>query len=180
MSHFLESSNPPETGRQWMESISSWIYSNVIWAFLPLFLTFLFLLIFGLPLNISNELRISIPILAMTLCGTQFIDDMKIADKYMVRWKWIKHSSYWILGVSTVALIANVIQERQVPGLNISAGVSSWVVFSAFLLSVSMGLWAFVTRIQSMAETVEQSQAEATEALIENSDGNTEVNGMKI
>ena len=70
MPHFLESSNPPETGGQWIESISSWIYSNVIWAFLPLFLTLLFLLIFGLPLNISNELRVSIPILAMTLCGT--------------------------------------------------------------------------------------------------------------
>jgi len=34
--------------------------------------------------------------------------------------------------------------------------------------------------MQSISETVEQSQAEATKALIANSDGNTEVNGMKI
>ncbi len=173
-------SRPPETGTQWAERILFWLYSNVIWAFLPLFLTFLFLLVFGLPLNISNELRISIPILAMTLCGTQFIDDVKVPERFLTRWKWIKHSSYWILGISTVALIANVIQERNVSELNISASVSSWIVLSAFLLSVSMGLFAFITRIQATTETVEQSQSEETDALIDDSDKTEKVDGIKL
>lgn len=173
-------SRPPETGTQWFERILFWFYSNVIWAFLPLFLTFLFLLVFGLPLNISNELRISIPILAMTLCGTQFVDDVRIPERFLTRWKWIKQSSNWILGVSTVALIANVIHERYVSGLNISASVSSWIVFLSFLLSVSMGLLAFITRTQAISETVEQSQSEATDSLIENSEKTNEVNGIKL
>lgn len=173
-------SRPPETGGQWVERILFWIYSNVIWAFLPLFLTFLFLLVFGLPLNISNELRISIPVLAMTLCGTQFVDDVKIPERFLTRWKWIKQSSNWILGVSTVALIANVIQERNISGLNISTSISSWIVFLSFLLSVSMGLWAFITRTQAISETVEQYQSEETETLIETSGKTDEINGIKL
>ncbi|WP_282602217.1 hypothetical protein [Paracoccus sp. PARArs4] len=173
-------SRPPETSRQWVERISFWIYSNVIWAFLPLFLTFLFLLVFRLPLNISNELRISVPVLAMTLCGTQFVDDVKIPERFLTRWKWIKQSSNWILGVSTVALIANVIQERNISGLNISTSISSWIVFLSFLLSVSMGLWAFITRTQAMSETVEKSQSEETDTLIEASGKTNEINGVKL
>ena len=85
----------------------------------------------------------------------------------MTRWKWIKQSSYWILGASTVALIANVIHARQVTGLEISTNASNWVVFLAFAFAIAMGFWAFVTRLQAIDdETVEQSQKEATDALV--------------
>ena len=72
MFNSMDISSAPETTRQWLERSLFWLYTNVVWASLPLFLTFLFLLVFGLPLNLSNELRIAAPILAMTLCGTQF------------------------------------------------------------------------------------------------------------
>ncbi len=116
----------------------------------------------------------------MTLCGTQFVDDVKIPERFLTRWKWIKQSSNWILGVSTVALIANVIQERNISGLNISTSISSWIVFLSFLLSVSMGLWAFITRTQAMSETVEKSQSEETDTLIEASGKTNEINGVKL
>ena len=180
MFHSIDTTRQPETKREWFEKSVFWAYSNVIWALLPLFLTVLFLRVFGLPLNISNELRIAAPILAMKLCGTQFVDDLQIPEKFLTRWKWIKQSSYWILGASTVALIANVIHERQVQGLSISTEVSSWIVSLAFLLAVAMGFFAYVTRIQSMSETVEQSQREETDALIEDAEERTEVNGVRL
>lgn len=62
----------------WLELCAFWFFSQVLWGFIPLILTLFFTLAIGLSENITHEFRVAATVVAVTLCGTQFIDDVVI------------------------------------------------------------------------------------------------------
>ncbi len=170
----------PETKQEWIERSAFWLFSNVIWSFIPLLFTLFFTLAIGLVTNISNEFRVAATIVAVTLCGTQLVDDIAIPDRSRTVWKWIKFGANFVLGLGIVVMIINVLHDRQPSGIAISLWLTNLGAISVFVLALVLSFFGYVLKTKAGAESYEDSEDSRREDLIEDADSQSVVDGIKI
>ncbi|MBN9674103.1 hypothetical protein [Roseibium aggregatum] len=170
----------PETKLEWIERSAFWLFSNVIWSFIPLLFTLFFTLAIGLVTNISNEFRVAATIVAVTLCGTQLVDDIAIPDRSRTIWKWIKFGANIVLVLGTVVMIINVLHDRLPSGIKVSVGLTNLGAISVFVLALVLSFFGYVLKTKAGAESYEDSEDSRREDLIEDADSQSMVDGIKI
>ena len=170
----------PETRQEWIEKSAFWFFTNVIWSFIPLLFTLFFTLAIGLVTNISNEFRVAATIVAVTLCGTQLVDDIAIPDHSRTVWKWIKFGANIVMGLGIVVMIINVLHDKQPSGISVSLWISNLGAVSVFLLALVLSFIGFVLKTKASAESYEDAEDLRREDLIRNAGDQSEVDGMKI
>ena len=173
-------SDVPETKREWIEKSAFWLFSNVVWSFIPLLFTLFFTLAIGIVTNISNEFRVAATIVAVTLCGTQLVDDIAIPDRSRTVWKWIKFGANIVMGLGIVVMIINVIHDRQPNGITVSLWLTNLAAVSVFVLALVLSFFGYVLKTKAGAQSYEDSEDARREDLIDDAASKSEVDGMKI
>lgn len=170
----------PETRKEWIEKSAFWLFSNVIWSFIPLLFTLFFMLAIGLVTNISNEFRVAATIVAVTLCGTQLVDDIAIPDHSRTVWKWIKFGANIVMGLGIVVMIINVVHDHKPSGITVSLWITNLGAIFVFLLALILSFIGFVLKTKASAESYEDAEDVRRKDLIRNADDQSEVDGLKL
>lgn len=170
----------PETKGEWVERSAFWLFSNVIWGFIPLLFTLFFTFAIGLTSNITNEFRVAATIVAVTLCGTQLVDDMVIPNKSLTLWKWLKFGANVVMGLGIVVMIINVLHDKKPAGVSVSVFLTNLGAISVFLVALCLSFGAFVLKTMATAESYEDSEDHRRENLIDSAGSKSEVDGIKI
>lgn len=172
----------PETVGGWLELVLSWMWNSVFWGFIPLCVTFFMAAATGITSDLSNDLRVGATVLALSLCGTQLVDDLPIPIKQRTKWKWLKNASIVLVGLGTLVAALNVLYGSGISqgALAVDIRFLNTSAFWVFSFSLVVSLSAFLIRViaadQSFAAAVEEHQKELSEHAAERD----EVDGMKI
>ncbi|MAP18046.1 MAG: hypothetical protein CL626_03180 [Aurantimonas sp.] len=153
-----------------------------MWGLIPLGVTIFVALAAGIVSDLSNDLRVGATVLALTLCGTQLVDDLPIPQKQLKKWKWLRNFSLILIVFGAVVAALNVLHSANISlgSLNIDLRFlnksASWVFLAALIIS----FLAFLIRVVAAGETFEQAVDERRRTLSKNAASQNEVDGIKL
>ena len=172
----------PDTAWGWIELGFSWVWNSVFWGLIPLGVTFFFALAAGISGDLSNDMRVGATVLALSLCGTQLIDDLPIPQKQLKKWKWLRNISLILIIFGALVAALNVLHSADIAlgSLSIDLAFLNKSAFWVFALALIVSFMAFLIRVVAASESFEQAVDERRKALSQNAASNNEVDGIKI
>lgn len=172
----------PDTAWGWFELALSWSWNSVFWGFIPLGVTFFIALAVGFSPDLDNDLRVGATVLALSLCGTQLIDDIPIPQRQQTKWKWLKNVSLILIIFGALVAALNVLHSASIsPGsLNIDLNILNYSALLVFAFALIVSFMAFLIRVVAASESFEQALDERQREMSQNAAANNEVDGMKI
>lgn len=170
----------PTTWWGWVELICSWLLVNVVWALIPLIVTLFFALAVGMTPNFGNELRVGFTVLALGLCGTQFVDDVQIPIRHLLLWKWLKNLSIIIVVFGALASALNILNGIADPKIKVDIALLDAAVVIVVIGAVALSFAAFLVKTLAASETFEHVIDGRKNALIAAAEANTKVNGIQL
>ena len=172
----------PDNFYGWAELAFSWLLTSVIWGLIPLAVTFFFAIGIGMSPDLSNELRVGGTVLALSLCGTQFLDDIPIPQKQLKKWKWLKNISIILVAFGAVAAALNVVYGAgaSLRGLKVNLDLLNSSALIVFIGALLVSFLAFLIRVVAASESFEQAVDARRKTLSQNAASKNEVDGIKI
>lgn len=172
----------PVTFWGWLDLVLTWIWNSVFWGFIPLGVTFFVALVAGITSDLSNDLRVGATVLALSLCGTQLVDDLPIPKGQLTKWKWLRNSSYIIVIIGALVAAINVLYSAEISlgALTVDVGLLNKSAFCVFLIALVVSFAAFLIRVIAASESFSAAVNERQRELSENAAERNEVDGMKI
>lgn len=172
----------PVTFWGWFELGLSWLWTSVFWGFIPLGVTVFIALVVGLASDFSNDLRVGATVLALSLCGTQLMDDVPIPQEQLVKWKWLRNASLLLIVFGAVVSALNVLHGASISlgSLSIDLGLLNKSAVWVFVLSLTISFSAFLIRVLAASESFEQAVDERRKELSTDAEAHSEVDGMKL
>lgn len=172
----------PDTALGWFELALSWVWNSVFWGFIPLGVTFFIALAVGFSPDLDNDLRVGATVLALSLCGTQLIDDIPIPPRQQTKWKWLKNFSLILIIFGALVAALNVLYSANIsPGsMKIDLNILNNSALLVFALALIVSFMAFLIRVVAANESFEQAVDERQREMSQNAASNNEVDGIKI
>ena len=172
----------PDNFLGWVELAFSWLLTSVVWGLIPLAVTLFFAIGIGMSPDLSNELRVGGTVLALSLCGTQFLDDIPIPQRQLKRWKWLKNISIILVAFGAVAATLNVVYGAGASSgaAKVNLGVLNFSALIVFVGALVVSFFAFLIRVIAASESFEQAVDERRKTLSQNAATKNEVDGIKI
>ena len=172
----------PETFWGWCELCISWFFTSVVWGMIPLGVTLFFAIAIGMSPDLGNELRVGGTVLALTLCGTQLIDDLPIPQRQLKKWKWLKNSSIVLICFGAIVAALNVLYgaNASLGQLSVDLDLLNNSAKALFALALTVSFLAFLIRVVAASESFEQALDAKKQEMIDSAESNNEVDGMKI
>ena len=127
-------------------------------------------------------MRVGATVLALSLCGTQLIDDLPIPQKQLKKWKWLRNISLILIIFGALVAALNVLHSADIAlgSLSIDLAFLNKSAFWVFALALIVSFMAFLIRVVAASESFEQAVDERRKALSQNAASNNEVDGIKI
>jgi len=172
----------PVTFWGWVDLVLSWMWNSVFWGFIPLGVTFFVALVAGITSDLSNDLRVGATVLALSLCGTQLVDDLPIPKGQLTKWKWLRNSSYVLVILGAVVAAINVLYSSNISlgALTVNIALLNKSAFIVFSVSLIVSFFAFLIRVIAASESFEAAVNERQREMSENAAVRDEVDGIKI
>lgn len=172
----------PDNFYGWVELAFSWLLTSVVWGLIPLAVTLFFAIGIGMSPDLSNELRVGGTVLALSLCGTQFLDDIPIPQRQLKKWKWLKNISIILVAFGAVAAALNVVYGAgaSLGAIKVNLGVLNSSALIVFVGALVVSFLAFLIRVIAASESFEQAVDERRKVLSKNAASKNEVDGIKI
>lgn len=166
----------------WAELTFSWLLTSVVWGLIPLAVTLFFAIGIGMSPDLGNELRVGGTVLALSLCGTQFLDDIPIPNRQLWKWKWLKNASIVLVAFGAVVAALNVVYVAKtgVGALSVNLPVLNTSAIIVFFGALIISFCAFIIKVVAANESFEQAVDERRKALSMAASSKNEVDGIKI